>query len=337
MKKFLIKISYTVLPVWGIIVGLVLYISIYATPRMTGDIGKLALIPFGHSYNATLEKNIIKDTLFSTIKHKEELASINVKILTIGDSFSQQKNKGYQNYISQKGISIANCYRNLYSNPLQYAYNLLEENIFDSTNVKIIVIESVERDFETNIMTFERGKIEPPKENKPKAPNKWSISRARDFILYRLGYENPIYHANLDAGYFESDNPDKLYFYKDDIDSGTGIKKKNEAKVQYVYNTLRQKAYEKGIKLFFLIAVDKYDLYQKHIINNEFPRKTVNEDIKRIIGDNSDIIFSKYNLLPLIEKQEKDIFLYNDTHWSYKASKIIADVICKKIEQSAGN
>ena len=46
--------------------------------------------------------------------------------------------KGYQNYISQKGISIANCYRNLYSNPLQYAYNLLEENIFDSTNVKII-------------------------------------------------------------------------------------------------------------------------------------------------------------------------------------------------------
>ena len=186
-------------------------------------------------------------------------------------------------------------------------------------------------------MTFERGKIEPPKENKPKAPNKWSISRARDFILYRLGYENPIYHANLDAGYFESDNPDKLYFYKDDIDSGTGIKKKNEAKVQYVYNTLRQKAYEKGIKLFFLIAVDKYDLYQKHIINNEFPRKTVNEDIKRIIGDNSDIIFSKYNLLPLIEKQEKDIFLYNDTHWSYKASKIIAYVICKKIEQSAGN
>lgn len=73
MKKFLIKISYTVLPVWSIIVGLVLYISIYATPRMTGDIGRLALIPFGHSYNATLEKNIIKDTLYSTINTKKSL------------------------------------------------------------------------------------------------------------------------------------------------------------------------------------------------------------------------------------------------------------------------
>ena len=44
MKKFLIKLSYTVLPLWIILVGTVLYISLYVSPRMSGDIGRVACI-----------------------------------------------------------------------------------------------------------------------------------------------------------------------------------------------------------------------------------------------------------------------------------------------------
>ena len=32
----------------------------------------------------------------------------------------------------------------------------------------------------------------------------------------------------------------------------------------------------------------------------------------------------KRHLLPLIERGEKDVFMFNDSHWSYKASSLIA-------------
>ena len=87
---------------------------------------------------------------------------------------------------------------------------------------------------------------------------------------------------------------------------------------------------EKGIKFIFMVAVDKYDLYQNEIVENPYPKKRVMEDIDRIIGNSPHLLLSKKFLLPLIEKGEKDVFLFNDTHWSYKASRVIADEIYKK-------
>jgi hypothetical protein len=76
-----------------------------------------------------------------------------------------------------------------------------------------------------------------------------------------------------------------------------------------------------------MIAVDKYDLYQTHIVDNPYPTKTVNEDIERILGKNANLFMTKECLLPLIEKEEKDVFRYTDTHWSYKASETIAEAL----------
>ena len=259
MKKFLIKISYTVLPVWLIIVGCVVYITLYASPRASGDLGKAACIPFGHSYNKMLKKEMIKDTLF-------------------------------------------------------------------------MIVECSERYFESSIRSFEKGKNDfPTKASSVKVQSQWSVSRARDFILITSGIRPVSYTAKLDGNYFRSDNPDKLYFTHEDIENGITIKKEDEEKVRYVYKSLSEKALEKGIKLIFLVAVDKYDLYQNHIVNNTFPKKTVLEDIGRIIGDSPNLLLTKQYLLPLIEKKEKDVFMYNDTHWSYKATKVIADEICRRI------
>ena len=126
MKKFLIKFSYIVLPIYILMLGLVAYVTLYISPRADSDLGSLALIPFGVEYSQSLMKYGMKDTLFIKINHTEELRNIHVNVLTVGDSFSQQGNIGYQNYMPGEGLTVANCRRSLYENPLQYACNILD-------------------------------------------------------------------------------------------------------------------------------------------------------------------------------------------------------------------
>ena len=96
----------------------------------------------------------------------------------------------------------------------------------------------------------------------------------------------------------------------------------------------QEKAKEKGVRLLVMIAADKYDIYQNHIVDNPFPVKTNNEDIERIIGRRTSLLLTKRCLLPFIDKEEKDIYMFNDTHWSYKASKIIADELYQRITRN---
>lgn len=332
MKSFLIKLSYTVFPLWFILITLTFYLAYYVTPRISGDIGNLACIPFGHEYNKILEKGMEKETFFPTVYDTKKLDSIHVDVLTIGDSFSQQGNGGYQNYLCKKGLNVANCYRHLYGSPVQYAFNLLQNDIIDSTNTHIMIVESVERDFEGLVRGFERNNNEIPHiPQSEESSGGYSLLRTRDYILYKIGYETPIYHAILDRDLFSSESPRELYFYHADIDTDVSLTKADQLK--QVYNLLLNKAREKGIILILLIAVDKYDLYQDCIVSNKFPMKTVNEDIRRILGESPNIVLSKFYLKPLVERGEKDVFLFNDTHWSYKAAKVVADELYKRIER----
>ena len=343
MKKFLIKLLLMVFPLWLILIGLTVYISIYVAPRISGDIGNLICIPFGHEYDHNLKRNMFNDLLFQTIYQTDSLKIIHTDVLTIGDSFSQPKTQlktgSYQNYLCKKGLSIINCYRYLYNSPIQYAYNILNENIVDSTNTQYLIVENVERGFEGTFVAFSPEKKEVPSGKLPtdnpskkvKSVNEWSVARVRDYILYQIG-KSPIYNTKLDTDLFSSDEANGLYFYHNDIERGTTIKKGNEEIIKKVFEMLKHKAEEKGITLILLVAVDKYDLYQDHIINNPWPKKTVNEDLQRILGKSPNLLLSKYYLTPLIEKGEKDVFMFNDTHWSYKASKVVADELYNRIE-----
>ncbi len=333
-----------VFPLWLILIGFTVYISIYVTPKISGDIGNLICIPFGHEYDNNLKRKMFKDILFHTIYQTDNLKNIHTDILTIGDSFSQPKNQlktgGYQNYLCEKGLSVINTYRYLYNSPIQFAYNILDENIVDSTNIQYLIVENVERDIEGALLSFDPGKKEVPSGKLPtdnpkiqvKSANEWSVARTRDYILYKIGFESPIYHSKLDHDLFSSEEPNALYFLHNDINNGTTIKKNSEEKIKQVFEILKDKALKKGIILILLVAVDKYDLYQDHIVNSPWPKKTINEDVGRILGESPNLLLSKYYLTPLIEKGEKDVFMFNDTHWSYKASKVVADELYNRIK-----
>ena len=92
-------------------------------------------------------------------------------------------------------------------------------------------------------------------------------------------------------------------------------------------------ARQQGVNLVILIAADKYDMYQDYIVpENPYPAKTLNEDIAQWMPNCKDyIIFSKDVLHPLLEQGVKDVYLYNDTHWSPASSHLISQAIIQRL------
>lgn len=338
MKKFLLKLSYTVLPVSLILFGLVAYVSLYLNPKSTGDLGHLAYIPFGVEYDQMIWAQELEDVQFLTVNSTEELKNIHVNVLTVGDSFSQQENSGYQNYMPGEGLTVANCKRSLYDNPIQYAYNILDAGAVDSTNIDAMVVEVGERDFVIRINNFSVDKVEVPDPELPSSKkkgdeNEWSLLRARDYVLYLYAGRSPVYVADLKQDFFVSDEPRKLYFYCADVINGLTIDESVRPKIKYVYDLLTRKAHERGITLIIMVPVDKYDLYQDYIVANPYPHpKRINEDIREILGDIPEVMLCKFSLLPLLKNGEKDVFLFNNSHWSYKASEIVGIELSKRVK-----
>jgi hypothetical protein len=49
-------------------------------------------------------------------------------------------------------------------------------------------------------------------------------------------------------------------------------------------------------------------------------------------ADTSCFVFSKQVLHPLVKQGIKDVYLFNDTHWSPSSSRIIAQEIINKLK-----
>ena len=313
--------------------SVVVYLTMYIVPKATGDIGRLCFVPFGKNYFAQFDSLLPKDTLFSTLTTLEELKAVKTEVLTIGDSFSARKREGYQNFMSLKGINVANCDRRMFVNQFQFAYNILKCGYVDSTNTKYILVECAERGIVKKMKEFKESKTaivyKSENANQPKVSNIWSLARARDFIMYKCGLVTPILETDLDNEFFSCPNySQKLFFMKDDLHY-LRIKEADGKAILKTYKTLYDFAESKHIKLLLLVAVDKYDLYQNKIVNNHFPKKEINEDMRRLFGNSGSnhLIFSKDFLLPHINKDEKDVFWANDTHWSTIGAEIVANGI----------
>ena len=341
MKKFLIKLSYTVLPVFLLLFGLTAYLNLYIRPQATGDLGRLAFVMVGEEYGKSIEQNELKEKLFNNVRETEDLRNIHVNVLTIGDSFSQQEQAGYQNYMPQEGLTVANTRRGLYDSPIQYAWNLLDAGVVDSTNIDVMVVEVGERDLSLRIDNFSIDKVEV---GEPYSPDdggeenifdvsQWSLLRTRDFLMYRYAGRNPVYDVELDRDFFDSREPRKLYFYCADVTNGMSIEVSILPKIKKVFDLLTSKAHERGFDLILMVPVDKYDLYQDYIVNNPYDHpKRINEEVRELFGDRLEVMLCKYTLLPLLENGEKDVFLFDNSHWSYKGSQAVGKELCRRVK-----
>jgi hypothetical protein len=93
---------------------------------------------------------------------------------------------------------------------------------------------------------------------------------------------------------------------------------------------LNEKFAEKGIKLIFLIAADKYDVYRPFMTDNSLPIDTTTDELSNI--PNVCVINTKSMFQEMVRNGEKDVYKINDTHWSYKACEEVAKKLAPIID-----
>ena len=331
MKKFL----YTVFPLWIATVGLVSFYKFVIIPNMQGDLGELGKIPTKLYYERDSDM-VIRNIAYPTIQKIESIKTDTFDIITCGDSFSQQGKYGFQNYMARKGYKIINYfpYGSQRWNSFQLAFDLMNLEYVDSTNVKVLIIESVERELVNRLskLDFTHTTLEEGSENSEQPEKKGLLSESKIYLDFLIGTdhgENPVKKLKLSKPMFSGHRGTDLYIYQDDVENGCFIPNDAYLCIKANIDRLFAKASSKGIELIVLICPDKYDMYQDYVVNNTYPKKTINEDFRRVVGDNKNIVIGKEILSPYIKKGDKDMYYFDDTHWTFRSARIIADTLSK--------
>ncbi|MGL5963134.1 MAG: alginate O-acetyltransferase AlgX-related protein [Fusobacteriaceae bacterium] len=346
MKKeqnFLISLIISIL----LITGLNYIIYINYNSEYTGDIGNLAKIDFGKKYNQLFKYELENEKYY--VDYNSNIDTYD--IITIGDSFSQQQENGYQNHLSKlSNKKIMNLQRLPSKEPEQTAFILLNSGYFDKVKTKYLIIESVERAFlprgiAININEKDNlEKIELDYQNLEKThkknikDNSFNFFNLSNFkflvnkILYKINdraFYTKIYKKTLKVPMF-SLREKELYFYSDDLKNLKYNTKDNMSLTNENLNILNQKLTEKGIQLVVMPAINKYTFYQDYITDDKIKKSYFFEEYSK---ENKNYMFiNTKDILVKSLLEEKDIFYLNDTHWSYKAAIKVAENLNKNLK-----
>lgn len=336
MKRFISKTAIFIIPFLVLYIITFLFFTVNA-----GDLLRIGFIPSTdkkYRQNFTSYNHEIKFTELSKSKEKT------YKILTIGDSFSEQGKSGYQNILAND-FSILHVDRFISNNQIQKLVELSNGNFFDTYNVQYVILQGVERDLiddVKNINNKSRTDIHQidsivtnhkPEQNKEEY-NFFSRTTLR-FPYYALKYftdknylsNEQVYNVELNTKSLFSNNSNKLLFYYKDLNNtGQNNLPENAIKLNRILNTISEKLKEKNITLIFLPSPDKYDIYYDYIVDKQNLTKPIFFDNFKKLNKEYICINSKEILTEEL-KNKKDIYYFDDTHWSPIASVIIAQKI----------
>jgi hypothetical protein len=280
-----------------------------------------------------------------------------VDLITIGDSFSNGgaggPNRYYQDYIASiYDLKVLNILKLPESKDyLDTLVVLLNNGFFDKIKVKYVLVESVQRNTYENLGFNNIGLISNLKfddiilnikNNKDIYNSKDKYGEKLTFInnlnynvlLYNIqfyingyGEQKKYYIDKLNNDFFTSKVKDELIFFKDDIKFLKYETKDNLENLNNKLNLLSSLLKEKGIKLYYMAVVDKYNLYRDYLIDkNSYPESIFFEYFRTLKKDYT-FIDTKEILLNELKSSEKDIFYSDDTHWNYRASEVIVKKI----------
>ncbi len=267
----------------------------------------------------------------------------NVDVLTIGDSFSngivRGKNPFYQDYISNMySLKVMNI-QNPTDNFINVIIKLSKLGILKKLNVKDIIIQTVERnayslskdinfDIDVNdnyLKNITRNTFK--RDFNHTIINRLNYNALLYNILYNFdsrAYKSKIYKLKLTQDFFSIEDKNVLLCYKDDVDNIVKNNLKAVKKINKNLNKLQRLLNKDNIKLHFMPAVDKYNLYSKYILKNKLQKSNFFENLRSLKKEYS-LVDTKKILRKELKSGKKDIYYADDTHWSYKASKIIVE------------
>lgn len=271
-----------------------------------------------------------------------------VDVLTIGDSFSIGGGEGRNNYFQDYIATISNAsvlHLNMLVNdegPLATAIVLLNSGYLDLIKPKVLLIESVERAsvdrFGKEVDFAKTSSIDTIREFYSKPSNNFNYLEKTTFlnnanlkyVYCKIAYlfsDTPtkgvvVVRKKLSQSMFKVKNDRTLLFVYDDIKNigrtfPDSVKKLNEN-----FNRFSEELQKKDIRLYFMPAVDKYNLYSEYILNNPYPKSSFFEELRKL-PKKYEFIDTKAILLAALRQGEKDIYYADDTHWSWRAPELI--------------
>lgn len=343
MKKFILRVAIFLSPV---LLAFAVTESLFTTDK--GDLLKVGyiadIIPYDRAEIFKDEFN--REKFFTHFSELDFSKKQKFKTLVIGDSFSEQGNFGFTNYLAESTANpLIYLDRNLHDNPIQTLVGIINGDLLDSIKIDYIVLQSVERTLATRTEIDESAILSIDSLNKVKEALKSAVpigsnevdklfsDRMLKFTTINLGYpfdDNAFYSetyiVKTKDTLFSVDNNNLLFFF-DDLRS---IEENSKPKIVETLNTqlnsISAKLAEKGIKLIVLISPDKYSIYYDEIIGKEKYPKPEFFEMFNSLPKNYQFVKSEEILKKAI-KDQKDLYFYDDTHWSPFAAKIITKEI----------
>jgi hypothetical protein len=306
-----------------------------------GDIARV-----GYQVDALYPRKL-KYTLPKKHLTKEQYHNtMNIDILTLGDSFSNAATGGlnpyYQDYLATDynatvlNIIDTNGNRINTFKPVIALYN---NGWLKQHNVKFVIIQSVERfcvqryarDFNYSFSDINIEKvIQSARKHDSYIPKISFIST----VNYKFPYYNYMskvkmhFHTDvvllpLNKQLFSPQHfSNRLLIHHEDIVSIPYNTQKNIEKLNQNFNHLAKLLKTINVTLIFMPTVDKYDLYYPYIKNNPY-KKNIFFDLLRKMPKEYIFIDTKKTLQKLLKKEILDVYYPDDSHWSNKAIQTV--------------
>ena len=345
MRKFIFKTFILLFPII-LIIGLteIFYLI------NKGDLLRLGYIVNTNNYdrNKIFKKEFERDIYFTKISEIDLSKQHKFNILIIGDSYSEQNEFGYKNYLAENSdISVLHYSRKLHYNayPINTLTSLINGDVLDNLNVDYIILETAERIFAGSLenfdadsrilldslnLLFEQNKIK----NYKKKPYrlfsniyKTILTKNFNYLFDDNAYDSETYKVNTSEKLFSINKNELLFYFLGLTNTTINNNLENHIRINKELNILSKKLERNKTKLIVMFAPDKYDIYYEYITDkSKYPKPLFFDHFKKT--PNKDYLYiDAKNLLNKHIPNKKDIYFYDDTHWSPKGAKIIADEI----------
>lgn len=358
MWKFICKILIFLIPIFILTV-----FTYFFYPTDKGELLRIGyMIDFFPNYRDVFKNEFDRKIYFKSFSDENIDTQHQFDAVIFGDSFSDQGCFGYKNYLGESdSVDILHIDHYLHGmddhrSPLQALASALNGDFFDKIKVNYVILESVERVFawrgifldSTKIVTY-KGLSDLVSEHKimmskkKKSPLKLPTNRIIKFPLYNFLYliENntliaDVYRVKTSKQLF-SVNRNELLFYQQDIKFLMMSNNfENIEKLNNLLNRLSDRLKARGIKLIVLPAPDKYDIYYDYIEDKTgFARPLFFEHMAKM--SKKYIYIDSKQILSNAIKKKKDIYFYEDTHWSPWASQLIANKLKSVIKDKTSD
>lgn len=340
MKHFLKRILLGTLPLGLLLVGC-LYYEWEIRPDLTGDLGQLGKIRFGEPYQERIVQPKL-DTMRVVDFRPGVTQPLDWGILSIGDSFSVRGIQGYQNFLAHRLERTLVNWPEYGVSPEQTAVELLNSGFFDTLPTRWVVVESVQRSSVERILTMDLEAHYTPRataETSIAYPEGLSerLRRIRkqgfDWMLLQAHLaKNPVKRASLNRPLFTAEGREcELWFYRDDLD----LLACDEATLaRYVagIEQLQERFAERGINLIYLVAPDKYDLYQPYA-EARYPERQLGAQMQEAFCGMERVLFPLAEFRRMLEQGHPDLYAANDTHWGQEGAAHVADLLFDTISE----